>query len=92
LLTVLTVIAENGGSYLDIFPNPSEGLYVVDFGSKSINGKLTIYDAEGKIIMWRLVRDENTININLLGRAEGIYYLKLEANDEVSIGRLILKK
>ncbi len=92
LLTVLTSISENENNGLDIFPNPSEGMYLVDFGQNSVNGKLIIYDVQGNIIMWRLITDENSININLLGRAEGIYHLKVEIGEETRIGRLILKR
>jgi hypothetical protein len=67
-------------------------VYLVDFGQTSVNGKLTIYDVQGNIVMWRLITDENSININLLGRAEGIYHLKVEIGEETRIGRLILKR
>jgi len=70
---------------LDIFPNPSEGIFHFSFGntSKKIN-YLAIYDQLGVCILQRTnLGSEDPISIDLSKYKSGIYLLVANFNNEI---------
>ncbi len=73
-------------SRVEVFPNPSNGQFKVDFNSKFAN--VTIYDLTGKVV-WK-----NTIWpnqwIEMKNQPEGIYVIQVEINGQISQHKLII--
>ncbi|PLW92938.1 MAG: hypothetical protein C0592_08275 [Marinilabiliales bacterium] len=91
ILTVLTVINDISENQLPVYPNPSDGKFFVDFGPDALSGKMYIIDESGRIVMYRVIEEENTIMIDLSNRAQGYYFLKLDTEDQTYYSRLVLK-
>ncbi|GAB6283296.1 MAG: hypothetical protein STSR0008_20560 [Ignavibacterium sp.] len=71
---------------IQIFPNPNEGSFIVDFGSKEYqNYNIVITDIEGKLIKSFKELNSSTINIDLSGNTKGVYVLYLLNNQDKSI-------
>ena len=74
-----------------VYPNPSSGLLRIAFNNMSINRELTIYDTFGREIRTKKLTDINT-NISLLDFAQGIYFLKIQSNENRILKKVIYKK
>lgn len=71
---------------IKIFPNPNEGSFVIDFGSKDYkNFNIVITDIDGKLINSIKELNSSTVSINLSGNAKGVYVLYLLYNQDKSI-------
>lgn len=71
---------------IKIFPNPNEGSFVLDFGSKDYkNFNVVITDIDGKLISSMKELNSSTVSINISGNAKGVYVLYLLNNQDKSI-------
>ncbi|MBN2728058.1 MAG: immunoglobulin domain-containing protein [Bacteroidales bacterium] len=91
ILTILTAINDLSDNQLPVYPNPSDGKFFVDFGTDAMSGKMYIIDETGRIVMYRVIEDENTIMIDLTNRAQGFYFLKIDTENQSFYSRLMLK-
>ncbi|MDB4655296.1 T9SS type A sorting domain-containing protein, partial [Flavobacteriales bacterium] len=87
---------EEYGLTLDVFPNPSDGLFTVNYSLETqSNMKLTVFDLMGQQIIDNvLISSQNGITvIDLSNQADGIYSLRIELEDDkVLQQRLVLVK
>ena len=90
----LSVNDLNNNSFT-IYPNPSQGVFTVDFNTKSNNVSYVIYGMEGKLIT------QNTLNptggkvsqqINLSHLPSGTYVIQINNGGEKMTQQLIIKK
>ncbi|HOF55829.1 MAG TPA: T9SS type A sorting domain-containing protein [Prolixibacteraceae bacterium] len=79
-------IRDNRAEFLNIYPNPTTGLFYVDGGHQEY--RLEIFDLTGKVLMSRQLTDggRQTINFN----RKGMFIVKVQSGDELKIGRLIV--
>lgn len=71
---------------IQIFPNPNEGSFIVDFGSKNYQiYNIVITDIEGKLIKSFKELNSSTINIDLSDNTKGVYVLYLLNNQDKNI-------
>lgn len=71
------------GSFINIFPNPSEGKFVVNGISRDT--ELTIYDMAGNEMTYRTLTSRNT-EVDLSQLKKGIYIFKLNKMNRSSHG------
>jgi hypothetical protein len=74
--TISTTISENEDAKIEVYPNPSTGIFTIKSSEKEIGNFVTIYDLEGKLIF----KDEiNTVikTFDLSGVSSGVYILKI---------------
>ena len=87
---------EEYGLTLDVFPNPSDGLFTVNYSLETQSDmKLTVFDLMGQQITDNvLISSQNgTTVIDLTNQADGIYSLRIELEDDkVLQQRLVLVK
>ena len=63
-----------------IYPNPSNGLFVIDFNTENEVDEIVIYNQAGSIVYTKTV-NENTQKLNInLQLENGFYYLKTNKN------------
>jgi len=79
----------------EIFPNPSSGIFNLYFEDFSIeNFDLSIFDISGKLILDKNYSFTNGISrmvsLNLSSLSKGIYLLKVNANNNSVVKRLII--
>ena len=76
-----------------IRPNPSTGLFVIEFGETAVNADnyISIRNAGGReIFYYNINEDETGKEINLTGRASGIYYVILSINSKKHVKKISL--
>ncbi|MFT5754775.1 MAG: hypothetical protein ACI924_002017, partial [Flavobacterium sp.] len=75
-----------------VYPNPSEGVFNISLGDIEPTS-IEVYDLTGKIILSRKdlsIRNFET-SINLSGASQGIYFVKINANNQNVVKRIIKK-
>ena len=88
-------IIDRNTSFLDIFPNPNNGNFMVQFESSDI-GQITIelYGLLGQKIYSELVNNFNGLykhELNLSNNSAGIYYLKVKTDKANYIKKIVVK-
>lgn len=73
---------------ISIYPNPSNGIFNIASGNLSIE-KVEVYDVTGKIIKSNVA--ENNSLIDLTDASSGIYFVKITANEQSTVKRIIKK-
>jgi hypothetical protein len=69
-----------------IYPNPTTGIFNIEFSSSLINSNISILDANGKVIQ-KYKASGFKLTCNLTAVAAGVYFVRIEDK-----GRVISKK
>ena len=59
-----------------IFPNPTTGYFSIAFSFKLINAKITISDAQGKLV-YQTIGNGNNMQFDISQFASGIFYISI---------------
>ena len=80
---------------LNIYPNPTRGIFNINFVSEKVdNFEITIIDAFGKIVLHEDKKDfigEYTKLIDLVGFSKGIYMLQIKTQDSSIRKKIVLQ-
>ncbi|MEP6952188.1 MAG: LamG-like jellyroll fold domain-containing protein [Ginsengibacter sp.] len=84
------IIAKN--QHIVVYPNPSRGTAVVKINGYTGNAKFTVINSVGQIIMQRstIVIDNNPFPLTLSEQSKGIYWLKVETNNEQYVEKIMI--
>lgn len=63
---------------LRVYPNPSSGLFTLEFAQVGSAGSVRIFDALGRKIMQKQSIEDKQLLLDLSGQAAGVYYIQLE--------------
>jgi hypothetical protein len=77
----------------EIFPNPNEGSFTINYTAQAISGILYIYDMNGHLIFKEYIAPwSNTKKINLAQQLnDGMYAINLEFGDKRGIKKFVVK-
>lgn len=77
-------------SSLYVYPNPSNGIFTLVSRSNEID-EIEVFDVTGKVIMSKEEFDlsTNQISIDIASASQGIYFLKITANNQSIVKRII---
>jgi Secretion system C-terminal sorting domain len=81
-------IGESEKNNLRVFPNPSEGLYVVDLSRLSGTSEITCFDATGKLLE-SFITSGPQLQLDLTEFSSGIYILKVINDSAVFTHQLV---
>jgi hypothetical protein len=92
-----TGISENlTGISISVFPNPNEGSFTLELTSQAAqHTNIRINNAFGHKVWEKLnvdVTKDFSININLAGNAEGVYFLNVETEKGVVSRKIMIHK
>lgn len=80
---------------LKVYPNPAGESFSVEFESLSANGKLTISDLTGRVVLEKTtastVNGNQVMTISAANLSKGVYVLTLINGNEVRTGKLVVK-
>jgi hypothetical protein len=79
-------------SSLKIRPNPSNGIFSIEYIPKRVNGMLYVYDIAGKEVYREYVSPFSSIkNLDLSNTLmRGIFAVKLVFGDSITMGKVII--
>ena len=81
ILTVsLLDIATYDMSQVKLYPNPTEGRLILDWGSKTVTAKIEVYSVNGQGLYYTTVRDASKTEVNLSHLASGTYFVVIRDN------------
>ncbi|MEI6061778.1 MAG: BACON domain-containing carbohydrate-binding protein [Bacteroidota bacterium] len=85
-------IEESPESGLQVFPNPTSGVFAISGASSEMfEMKISILDAKGKTILARQYKGANSYSFDLSQAASGNYFLKVETGDKTHLLKLIVQ-
>lgn len=86
---ILTNVIENDlGADLHIYPNPTDGKFLIDLSNIYANVFISILNINGKLIRSEKYVDEQVIRLSI-NEPNGVYLLTILAGDKTAIIRLI---
>lgn len=73
-----------------VYPNPSNGIFTLVSGSNEID-EIKVFDVTGKVIMSKkeFSSSDSQIFIDITSASQGIYFLKITANNQSIVKRII---
>ncbi len=80
---------------LEIFPNPNNGNFFIDFGTSIPNGEPTfiLIDAIGRKIILKTERISSTrYKVNTTNLTGGMYYLQIETKDGLAFRKFVIEE
>ena len=86
-------VNEIPGNTFRIFPNPTKGKFEVSLGNISNRPvEITVLDAIGTLVFSQWSDGTQNCSIDLAAFARGSYFVRVETNEEVKVGKLLLIK
>jgi hypothetical protein len=75
---------------INVYPNPSEGLFEIDFGKITGNKTITIYNLTGKQIFTSNTKND-FLELSLIEKSKGVYFLNIQTEQGNKNTKLILQ-
>jgi hypothetical protein len=72
----------------NIYPNPSNGSFVIEPQNALYNVHCTVYDVNGKLVLSQTINGKTSIDASSLN--EGVYNISLQSNEGVINKRLVI--
>lgn len=85
---IASIVASNE---VMVFPNPSNGIYTLAYGSSQEEVTVNVVSAIGQTVRADVFKNVNSVNIDLTKMAKGIYYLKATTKEGSKLFKLILE-
>ena len=83
---------ENPENALEVFPNPTTGLFVISSASNQmLEMKVSILNAKGKTILTRQCKGSNNYTFDLSQAASGNYFMKVETDGKTHVLKLVVQ-
>ncbi|HPS74547.1 MAG TPA: T9SS type A sorting domain-containing protein [Bacteroidales bacterium] len=85
-------IQENTPPFLQISPNPSDGLFTVVYPKSIKEGTLTVTDLAGRVLRQQLLSGTSGREvIDLTGSVPGVYFIQMKTGNEQLTGKVIIR-
>ncbi len=84
-------ILQNLQNSIDIYPNPGNGIFFVDFSGTSDDISYRIYDSKGRILISEVLKTNDRIIEISTNLNSGIYFIMFEYKDTNTIKKLIVE-
>lgn len=79
---------------IQIYPSPSRGLVNINFNrSTLLNAEITVVDKSGRVVyQMRNKSESNLVQLNLQHLSNGIYFIKVNAQNKLAVKKLLISK
>ncbi len=82
-------LPDNSNAFFQIYPNPTSNIVTVSLSNISSNIKYQIIDYSGKIVRENSIQNCTDFTFDTSDLAKGLYFIKVNSNENNSIGKLI---
>lgn len=86
----VTGIDQQYGAELHLFPNPSNGSFAI-VNPNMVDGQINIYNSVGQLIQSEATNGQPTINLNMLDKTPGVYFVKLDSPQTNWVQRIVVQ-
>ena len=76
---------------IDVYPNPSTGMFTVDFNFDETPAQVLVMDIAGKQVFKQHINSGYTVEVNLQNLDKGIYLLQIAAAGKVDVKKIIVQ-
>ncbi|WP_456437178.1 T9SS type A sorting domain-containing protein [Psychroserpens sp.] len=83
-------VSEFDFSGFNMFPNPVKDILSVKLNNIT-NANLSIYDIQGKLVLDRIISQEQNLEVNVSGLESGLYFVKLNTDTKELVKKLIIE-
>ena len=84
-------ITENKSNVVGLYPNPSNGNFIITFNQFIETGFVQIYSALGEICFTEKINNRSSLEIFSPSLSSGIYFVKITANGKETMMKLVVK-
>lgn len=78
---------------MEIYPNPSNGVFTIELNSKAANASYKIFNMEGKLVATnKISASQNKQQVNMSHLPNGTYVVQVENGSDTFSKKLIIKK
>ena len=86
-------ISENNDNSIQIYPNPTRGIFKVVPGRAGIGAMdITVQDLNGKVIMKRRCKGEKENQIDISTAPQGAYHIIIKTDTDLLVRKLVVMK
>lgn len=82
---------ENETSSFNVYPNPSNGIFNLNFAEQNKSGIITVRDLPGKTILTSTFSNSGNVQLDLSAQAKGIYFVTMENENGISTQRIVVE-
>lgn len=87
-VTVMGIIENGFGEQLQLFPNPTDGEFMIDLGDHYNSVTITITSLDGQLVSTTNYMNAQSLNLNL-DRPAGVYFMMIETEYKKALIRLV---
>ncbi|WP_313578710.1 zinc-dependent metalloprotease [Chishuiella sp.] len=80
------------GYYIDIYPNPSNGIINISYSEDFIQGEISIVNILGQVVYSKQLTTDKFQTINLSNLTNGVYIVTVIFDGEITTKKIIIKK
>ncbi len=88
-LPYIVSIKNNDENSISVYPNPTENSVTIELNESYYNSSLTILDVTGKVVYNQLVKDQLNLNVSTKELKKGVYFIKIQAQNQAETIQLI---
>lgn len=85
------VDGKTSGTAVEVYPNPTNGVFHVKVSTVSANTSVNVYNALGKLVKSQIVSTDN-ITVDMQNEASGIYFVNINENNKTVYTTKIVKQ
>jgi uncharacterized delta-60 repeat protein len=76
---------------IQIYPNPSQGIFTVDLKNKNGKATIRVYDLLGSCLLNKDCQNTESQEIDLSTRTKGFYFVEIVSDGERSVNKIVLQ-
>lgn len=89
--SVLGIDGVKNNFSLNIFPNPSSGIFTIGFNKPNADTKIFIYDVFGNCVLSNFIPKELNQRIDLSNQPKGIYFIEMISGEQRQSKKIVLQ-
>ena len=87
---ILNGLEDGFAASIQVYPNPSGGLFTVDLGQVYMETEVEVVDARGKLVFRKVYAQEQLAKVDIRSLSDGVYFLRV-VSDGRQAGMRLLK-
>jgi hypothetical protein len=76
---------------IKVYPNPSNGVFMIELPEGTTNANVIITDMNGRIIERKAITEASSLQVNMSGVAQGMYLIQVATGTETYQSRITIK-